>query len=318
MIAECKGLHPTNPNRVLRRDQRRRARLIRRRSVRATPPTPPRRRTAPARRTSSCSPRCRTSTWAAARPTPCSLVVVPSQGGDSLDFAKPDCSNHTEDVGGTDLGQYAFSPITSAPFTANGLLLVGEADRDPAVLRAHAERLPAARGELHSPAARRCWPTRWSSGRPASASAATRSSMQYNGSLERERGADYFAAGTDDVAFTTLPMTGPTKTRTRTRRSPFRRRRSATGWTTRTPASRTRTSSWTPGCCQDADHLLRLHRRRLPERRELGVRLRQRGGQQPENLYADPEFQKLNPTVWQNASQPSGYEIPTCCPATAT
>ena len=30
----------------------------------------------------------------------------------------------------------------------------------------------------------------------------------------------------------------------------------------------------------------------------------------PKNLYADPEFQKLNPTVWQNASQPSGYEIP--------
>ena len=30
----------------------------------------------------------------------------------------------------------------------------------------------------------------------------------------------------------------------------------------------------------------------------------------PQNLYADPEFQKLNPAVWQNASQPSGYEIP--------
>ena len=31
----------------------------------------------------------------------------------------------------------------------------------------------------------------------------------------------------------------------------------------------------------------------------------------PQNLYADPEFQKLNGShIWQNASQPSGYEIP--------
>ena len=30
----------------------------------------------------------------------------------------------------------------------------------------------------------------------------------------------------------------------------------------------------------------------------------------PQNLYADPEFRKLNPAVWQNASQPSGFEIP--------
>jgi hypothetical protein len=30
----------------------------------------------------------------------------------------------------------------------------------------------------------------------------------------------------------------------------------------------------------------------------------------PQNLYADPEFRKLNPAVWQDASQPSGYEIP--------
>ena len=31
----------------------------------------------------------------------------------------------------------------------------------------------------------------------------------------------------------------------------------------------------------------------------------------PLNLYADPEFRKYNPaSVWQNAAQPDGYEIP--------
>lgn len=41
----------------------------------------------------------------------CSLVIVPSQGGNTLG-AHPVCSDHSIDVGGTDQGQYAFSAET--------------------------------------------------------------------------------------------------------------------------------------------------------------------------------------------------------------
>jgi hypothetical protein len=81
----------------------------------------------------------------------CSLVIVPSQGGNTLG-AHPVCSDHSIDVGGTDEGQYAFSaqtgqcswadrivvplhfapapnncPIRNATFTALGSPMLGRA-----------------------------------------------------------------------------------------------------------------------------------------------------------------------------------------------
>jgi len=41
----------------------------------------------------------------------CSLVIVPSQGGDTLSVP-PKCADHSLDIGGTDLGQFAFSSET--------------------------------------------------------------------------------------------------------------------------------------------------------------------------------------------------------------
>jgi hypothetical protein len=43
----------------------------------------------------------------------CSLVIVPAQGGDTLS-SPPRCRDHSIDVGGTDLGQFAFSSQTGS------------------------------------------------------------------------------------------------------------------------------------------------------------------------------------------------------------
>ena len=143
--------------------------------------------------------------------TPCSLVVVPSQGGDSLDFASPVCSNHTVDVGGTDRASTpsATSPARRSRLTA---LLVGEADRrSRCTLR---PRRPAARcvrrlqrgGSPMLADAMQQWETGLCFG-----SAPSRCSTTGRSTKARRR--NYFPAGTEDVAFTTLPMTG-TNTRT--------------------------------------------------------------------------------------------------------
>ncbi len=148
MIAECKGTNPKSPDDCYDATNGGEPASFGKYGP-ATRRTPPRQPRAPARRTSCCSPTVQNQFLGCDATTPCSLVVVPSQGGDSLDFAKPNCGNHSLDVGGTDLGQYAFSEAKSAAFTANGFCSWSEADRDPAVLRAHPERLSAARRRHH-------------------------------------------------------------------------------------------------------------------------------------------------------------------------
>jgi hypothetical protein len=44
---------------------------------------------------------------------PCSLVIVPAQGGNTL-LNRPNCTDHSIDTGGTDLGEFAFSNQTGS------------------------------------------------------------------------------------------------------------------------------------------------------------------------------------------------------------
>jgi hypothetical protein len=135
--------------------------------------------------------------------------------------------------------------------------------------------------------------------------------MQYNGSLNESEARNYFAEGTEDVAFTTLPVTGPTK-------DPYVYAPVA--------VSATSVGYWVdnqntgqPYTNIKLDPLLLL--KMLTTSYAYTNDACPNGGSSafgcdnavdgnPQNLYADPEFRKLNPTVWQNASQPSGYEIP--------
>ena len=242
--------------------------------------------------------------------TPCSLVVVPSQGGDSLDFATPNCANHTEDIGGTDLGQYAFTPITSAAYTANGLCSWEKRIVIPLYFAPTPNGCPlraadfTAGGSPMLADAMQQWQTGLCFGSDSV-------EIQYNGSLNESEARNYFAEGTDDVAFTTLPLSGSTK-------HPYVYAPVA--------VSATSIGYWVDNenngqpftnIKLDPQLLLKMLTTSYaytddscPNGGNSAFGCDNAVDGNPENLYADPEFKKLNPTVWQNASQPSGYEIP--------
>ena len=241
---------------------------------------------------------------------PCSIVIVPSQGGDSLDFAKPVCTNHTEDIGGTDLGQYAFRPITGAPYTANGYcswlkrIVIGiYFAPTPTGCPLRPANFTAGGSPMLADTMQQ-WQTGLCQG-------SNGIELQYNGSLNESEARSYFASGTDDVAFTTQPITGSTK-------YPY----------TYAPVAVTAVSV---GYWVDNENTglpfanVKLDARLLTKMLTTSYAYTDdacpNGGSggfgcdngvdgNPQNLYADPEFQKLNPSVWQNASQPSGFEIP--------
>jgi hypothetical protein len=242
---------------------------------------------------------------------PCSLVVVPSQGGDSLDFAKPVCSNHTEDVGGTDLGQYAFGPISSSPFTANGYCSWVKRIVVPLYFAPTPNGCPlraanfTAGGSPMVADAMEQWQTGLCEG-------ANGIELQYNGSLNESEARNYFAEGTDDVAFTTLPMSPGTTAHPYTYAPVAVSAVSVGYW-----VDNQNTGQPYTGIKLDARLLTKLLTTSYaftddacPGGGTGGFGCDNAVDRNPDNLYADPEFQKLNPTVWQNASQPTGDEIP--------
>jgi hypothetical protein len=242
--------------------------------------------------------------------SPCSLVVVPSQGGDTLDFATPHCADHSEDIGGTDTGQYAFTPITSAPGTANGLCSWEKRIVIPLYFAPTPNGCPlraadfSAGGSPMLADAMQQWETGLCFGSGSV-------EMQYNGSLNESEARNYFAEGTEDVAFTTLPISGPTK-------HPYVYAPVA--------VSATSVGYWVDNQNTGQPYAnIKLDARLLTKMLTTSYAYTNDacpgGGSSqfgcdnavdgnPDNLYTDPEFQKLNPAVWQNASQPSGYEIP--------
>jgi hypothetical protein len=243
--------------------------------------------------------------------TPCSLVVVPAQGGDSLDFAKPVCSNHDVDQGGTDTGQYAFTAINSAAFTANGYCSWIKRIVIPLYFSPTPSGCPLRAADFTaggSPMLANAMQS-WQVGMCFGSGSVE---LQYNGSLNESEARNYFAEGTDDVAFTTLPLTGGSTTRPYTY-APVAVAATSVGYwvdnaNTGQPFTNikldarlltkmlTTSYSFTDDSC--------------PNGGGGGFGCDNGVDNNPQNLYADPEFQKLNPSVGQNASQPSGFEIP--------
>jgi hypothetical protein len=243
--------------------------------------------------------------------SPCSLVVVPSQGGDSFDFPTPHCSNHTEDTDAADTGQYAFTTITSAPSTANGYCSWIKRIVIPLHFAPTPNGCPlrqadfTAGGSPMLAVAMQQWQTGLCFG-------ANSVELQYNGSLNESEARSYFAEGTDDVAFTTLPLSGPTK-------YPY----------TYAPVAVSATSVgyWVDNANTgqpittiklDARLLTKLlttsyayTNDACPNGGGGGFGCDNGVDGNPLNIYADPEFRQLNPpSIWQNAAQPTGYEIP--------
>jgi hypothetical protein len=244
--------------------------------------------------------------------TPCSLVVVPSQGGDSLDYAKPHCANHDVDIDGTDTGQYAFTAIESAPYTANGycswikrIVIPLHFALTPNGCPLRAADFTAGGSPMLADAMEQ-----WQTGMCFGSDSVE---LQYNGSLNESEARNYFADGTDDVAFTTQPLAAGTTTKHPYTYAPVAVTATSVGYwvdnsTTGQPYTNikldarlltkmlTTSYAYTDDAC--------------PNGGGGGFGCDNAVDGNPVNLYADPEFRELNPTVWQNASQPSGYEIP--------
>jgi hypothetical protein len=242
---------------------------------------------------------------------PCSLVVVPSQGGDSLDYATPHCKDHSVDTGGTDLGQYAFTQITSAAGTANGYC----SWRKRIVIPLYFAPTPAGcplRGADFTAGGSPMLATamqEWESGFCFGSDPVE---VQYNGSLNESEARSYFQSGTDDVAFTTQPLSG-----------------SAGHPYTYAPVAITSTDVgyWVDNSAAGQPYSdIKLDARLLtkmlttsysytndacPDGGSAQFGCDNAVDKNSLNLYADPEFRKYNPSsVWQNAAQPDGYEIP--------
>jgi len=309
MLAECKGLNPTNPNDCYGATNGGEPA-----SFGADGPSNTSYGTTDANETGTADVLLFTSVQNqqlnCGPAQPCSLVVVPSQGGDSLDYAKPRCGNHTADVGGTDLGQYAFGPLTSSPFTANGYCSWVKRIVIPLSFAPTPNGCPLRAADFTAGGSPMLADTmqQWQTGLCFGANSVE---LQYNGSLNESEARSYFAAGPDDVAFTTQPLSGPTK-------HPY----------TYAPVAVSATSV---GYWVDNDNTgqpftdIKLDARLLakllttsyaytddscPNGGTGGFGCDNAVDANPENLYADPEFRKLNPSVWPNASQPSGEEIP--------
>ncbi|HYZ56489.1 MAG TPA: hypothetical protein VE733_23750 [Streptosporangiaceae bacterium] len=242
---------------------------------------------------------------------PCSLVVVPSQGGDSLNYATPNCNNHGQDSQSLDLGQYAFLPSKSSPFSPNGYCSWKNRIVIPLYFAPTPNGCPLRAADFTaggSPMLADAM-TQWQTGMCQGGNSVE---LQYNSSINESEARTDVLSGLNDVAFTTQPVTG-------TGKHPY----------TYAPVAVSATSIayWVDNSVTGQPKAgIKLDPRLVAKLLTTSYNFSNEGCPQaargpfgcdnavdnnPLNLYADPEFRKLNPSVWRNAAQPSGYEIPT-------
>jgi hypothetical protein len=232
---------------------------------------------------------------------PCSLVIVPSQGGNVF-VSPPRCKDHSQDLAQSDIGAIAFSSAT------------GQCSwRDRIIVPLYFEPTPtdcpiasASFSAIGSPMAERAM----ASWQAALCTAASPMTIQYDSQQNEPLARQDFLSGSDDLAFTTLPAdTGGSK--------PF----------TYAPVAISAESIayWidNPKTGQPITHL-KLNQRLLAKLLTQSYNFDNEGcghgaapkgvgcdnavDNNPVNLFADPEFKRLNPGV---ASVGDGYQVPT-------
>jgi hypothetical protein len=243
---------------------------------------------------------------------PCSLVIVPSQGGDSIDFASPHCGNHSADTQETDLGQYAFLPTQAAPFSPSGLCSWRQRIVVPLTFAPTPSGCPLRTADFSAAGSPMLTDAmqQWQTG--LCQSAASPLEIQYNSELNESEARNNFLEGLTDIAFTTEPATGPGK-------HPY----------TYAPVavSAATVVYWVDNSVTGQPFTgIKLDARLFTKLLTTSYSFTNEGcpssgsgtfgcdnavDRNPENLYADPEFRTLNkPLIWQDAAQPSGYEVP--------
>ncbi len=232
---------------------------------------------------------------------PCSLVIVPSQGGNTLE-SPPDCSDHSQDAEQTDLGEFAFSSQTGSCSWAKRIIV-------PLSFAPTPTDCPVANADftaIGSPMLARAM-SQWQSGLCSAADPLT---IQYDSAQSEPLARTDFLAGLDDVAFTMLPADATGKYRY-----------------TYAPVAISAESIayWidNPVTGEPLTHLkldARLVAKLLTQSYDFdnegcghgsvppGVGCDNAVDNDPVSLFADPEFEQLNPRV---AAVGDGYQVPT-------
>ncbi|MBV9856493.1 MAG: hypothetical protein JOY82_18595 [Streptosporangiaceae bacterium] len=242
----------------------------------------------------------------------CSLVVIPAQGGDSWDYpTRPRCNDHIQDgPTGAQLayGQFAFGGLTGQP---NETCAWDKRIVVPLHFAPTPNGCPFRNADFTaggSPMLARAM-TQWQTSLCVGSNPI---SMQYNSSINESEARNDFASGLNDVAFTTQPMTGTGKhpfayapvavsavsiaywVDNSVTAQPFTNMRLTPELVTKLL---TTSYAFTGDGCPGAAN------------QPFGCDNNVDGN--PVSLYTDPQFQKLNPAIAQNATDPDGFQIPT-------
>jgi len=232
---------------------------------------------------------------------PCSLVIVPSQGGNIFDTPVR-CSDHSQDTDQTDIGSIAFSSQYGQCSWRDRIIVPLYFSPTPTDCPVRSPDFSV----IGSPMAERAM-VGWQSALCASSDPLY---IQYDSAQSEPLAREDFLSGLDDVALTTLPASGKGK-------HPY----------TYAPIaiSSVAIAYWVdnPRTGQPLDNLRldpRLVLKLLTQsfdfdnegcgsgRRVKGIGCDNAVDKDPISLFADPEFRKLNPHV---ASVGDGYQIPT-------
>jgi len=132
--------------------------------------------------------------------TPCSLVIVPSQGG-NIFSSPPNCADHSQDSGETDIGAIAFQASYGACSWDKRIIVPLYFAPTPTDCPVHNPNFSA----IGSPMLERAM----SSWQSALCSASSPVNIQYDSAQNEPLAREDFLTGTDDVGLTTVP--GPSK-----------------------------------------------------------------------------------------------------------
>lgn len=130
---------------------------------------------------------------------PCSLVIVPSQGG-NIQNTPPDCRDHSLDAGQTDVGQIAFNSVTGTCSWRDRVIVPLFFAATPTDCQVTTADFTA----IGSPMLARAM-AQWQAALCAGSDPVT---IQYDSAINEPLARQDFLTGVDDVALTTVPAQG--------------------------------------------------------------------------------------------------------------
>jgi len=231
----------------------------------------------------------------------CSLVVVPAQGGNLF---TGDCADHSQDVGQTAIGQFAFTSSYGGCSWRDRITIPLTFEPTPTDCPVHNPNFSV----IGSPMLARAMDS-WQT---ALCSAANPVFIQYDSAQNEPLARQDFVAGTDNVALTTLPLTGARGPRPFTYAPVAISAESVAVW-----IDNPRTGKPRSHIRLDARLVLKLLTQSYNFENEgcghglvktHGVGCDNAVDNDPPSLFADPEFKRLNPHV---ADVGDGFQVPT-------